>query len=243
MGSVHTERGSELIVVATDIDLNEYLEEALSSFRHQLGNTINSMRLVLGILNENFSLYDDSQKLNYLSQITEIVGQQQSIIEALKAYSIYSAKHQTNIYFDNLWNFFIEAAQDKVNKKGIQLNQYTSVLGCQIRGNAMALNKIFTCVLDNALEAVDGHDAPYIEIFAKKQTNSIIIGMKDNGSGISQERISKIFVPLFSTKAGKAGMGLAICRKLLSEMSGDIHVTSQVGQGTEVNIKLRTLYN
>jgi signal transduction histidine kinase len=53
--------------------------------------------------------------------------------------------------------------------------------------------------------------------------------------------MSKIFIPLFSTKSGKMGMGLAIARKLSWEMGGRMEVESSLGIGTEARLWLKTL--
>lgn len=61
----------------------------------------------------------------------------------------------------------------------------------------------------------------------------------DNGSGINEEGIDKIFDPYFSTKETGSGLGLAICHSIISQHNGLIEVSSTLGQGTTFSIYLQ----
>jgi signal transduction histidine kinase len=64
------------------------------------------------------------------------------------------------------------------------------------------------------------------------------IDFSDTGVGISQEQLSKLFYPLFTTKAQGMGFGLAICKRIIEAHKGTITVTSTIGKGTTFTIKL-----
>ena len=68
---------------------------------------------------------------------------------------------------------------------------------------------------------------------------AITITIRDTGSGIDKEEIKNIFKPFYTTKKRGAGLGLAICQKIINEHSGFIRVKSIPGQGTVFFIKLR----
>ena len=64
-------------------------------------------------------------------------------------------------------------------------------------------------------------------------------GVKDEGTGIPPELVSRIFEPFFSTKGGKTdGLGLAVCLGIVQQHGGTIHVESQVGEGSRFRIVL-----
>ena len=65
-----------------------------------------------------------------------------------------------------------------------------------------------------------------------------ILHFSDNGSGMSEETVSHIFEPYFTTKANGTGLGLAMAYKIIKEFSGDIRVKSKKGEGTEFIISL-----
>jgi PAS domain S-box-containing protein len=64
------------------------------------------------------------------------------------------------------------------------------------------------------------------------------ISIKDNGAGISEEYLSKIFDPYFTTKAKGSGLGLATCYSIIKNHGGVIHVSSKMGKGTTFYVYL-----
>lgn len=56
--------------------------------------------------------------------------------------------------------------------------------------------------------------------------------IQDNGTGIDDDKLSKIFEPYYTTKANGTGLGLTLVYKIMKEHHGDIHVTSTKGEGT-----------
>jgi len=69
--------------------------------------------------------------------------------------------------------------------------------------------------------------------------NHLCIAVRDNGSGMDDDTLKKLFTPNFSSKGGKGtGLGLLVTSKLIEEHKGTIDVTSHLGQGTEFTLKL-----
>jgi len=71
-----------------------------------------------------------------------------------------------------------------------------------------------------------------------QENNELRILVKDNGSGISEDNLGKIFEPYFTTKANGTGLGLTLTYKIIKEHGGDINVTSKENSGTEFIISL-----
>jgi signal transduction histidine kinase len=68
----------------------------------------------------------------------------------------------------------------------------------------------------------------------------IAITVTDNGEGISPENMTKLFQPLFTTKARGFGLGLVVCKNLVEANGGQIEVESEVGKGTTFTVVLPT---
>jgi len=79
------------------------------------------------------------------------------------------------------------------------------------------------------------------EITYKNSSNDDFteISFSDNGSGITEENLKKIFEPLVTTKVTRIGLGLAIVKNIIDSHKGKIDVKSEVGKGTTFTIKLR----
>jgi signal transduction histidine kinase len=66
-----------------------------------------------------------------------------------------------------------------------------------------------------------------------------VIQILDNGQGVSDEIRSRLFTPFFSTRDGHSGLGLAISRKMLSQMDGRVELNSRSPQGTIASVWLK----
>ncbi len=104
-----------------------------------------------------------------------------------------------------------------------------------IYGNQDRLAQVMLNVAKNAIQAIP--DGGIIHMTAGVEGRDAIVTVGDNGSGISQEVLSRIFEPFFTTKARGTGLGLALCRKIVEEHKGKITVQSVVGEGTTVSIR------
>lgn len=100
------------------------------------------------------------------------------------------------------------------------------------------LNQVFLNILINACQAIEGKGVMLIK--TSSNGGNAMIEIEDNGSGIPDDVIDKIFNPFFTTKpVGQGtGLGLSICHEIIQEHSGELSVKSSVGKGTTFNIKL-----
>jgi signal transduction histidine kinase len=100
------------------------------------------------------------------------------------------------------------------------------------------LNQVFMNIIDNSLHALKEKGDLYIKTYT--ENDNVVIIIKDNGSGISKEYLSKIFDPFFTTKpVGEGtGLGLSISYKIIRKHNGNIEVESEEGEGTKFTITL-----
>ncbi len=105
-----------------------------------------------------------------------------------------------------------------------------------------AISQIITnFVFNSLLHGFDSHKAGRIEITAIASGDLIEFIYRDNGKGIPEEKLSKIFDPFYTTKRGEGGSGLGmhVVYNLVTQMlCGSIDVRSTVGQGVEFRIKM-----
>ena len=102
------------------------------------------------------------------------------------------------------------------------------------------LNQVFLNLLINAAQSIT--EKGEIEVSTYHEDKKIYIKIRDTGSGIPQENLSKIFDPGFTTKGVRigTGLGLSICYQIMKDHYGDIHVESEVGVGTTFVLTLPT---
>lgn len=121
-----------------------------------------------------------------------------------------------------------------------------------ILGEKDELHQVFLNFIKNALEAVPakkGHlkiSSRFMMNFRiresedKKPAQMVMVEITDNGPGIPEENLEKIFTPFFTTKESGHGLGLAITQRIVNEHGGLIRVQSEKGKGTTFQIYLRS---
>ena len=99
------------------------------------------------------------------------------------------------------------------------------------------LEQVFLNIIKNAIEACRKTENPRIEVSAVYHKNdSIKFTISDNGEGIMPEVKERIFVPFFTTKPNGSGIGLSLCKQIITLHDGLINVESKVGYGTVFTI-------
>ena len=79
-----------------------------------------------------------------------------------------------------------------------------------------------------------------LTIKAYKEANDLIITVKDTGVGIPENVKSKLFTPMFTTKAKGQGFGLAVIKRMTESLGGTVTFESQEGKGTTFTVRLPT---
>jgi len=92
------------------------------------------------------------------------------------------------------------------------------------------MKRVFKNLIKNAIDAMPNGGTLVIK--SEKAKDFIKIFVRDTGEGISKQNLSKMFMPLFTTKAKGVGMGLPICKRLVEAHGGTITVESEEGKGT-----------
>lgn len=105
-----------------------------------------------------------------------------------------------------------------------------------VYGDAKQLEIVFSNLILNAVQSRD--DGGRVMIQASEIDDYTIIDVIDNGRGIEKEHLPRIFEPLFTTKPGGTGLGLASCKSIIENHGGTIECSSIVNKGTVFTIRL-----
>jgi signal transduction histidine kinase len=96
------------------------------------------------------------------------------------------------------------------------------------------LIRIFVNLIKNAVDAMPTGGT--LEVRSRQEADNVEFTFKDTGIGMSEEVMSKLFSPLFTTKAQGMGFGLAICKRIIEAHGGKIKVQSALGKGTTFTV-------
>ena len=134
----------------------------------------------------------------------------------------------------------IEMVQSAITKNGV-LVRTTPKGSLLVHGDRVQLQQVVLNLILNAVEAmssVDG-DARELSISTRQgQTNDVLVSVQDSGPGIDPERLDEVFAAFYTTKNAGIGMGLSICRSIITAHGGRLWAEANRPRGATFQFTL-----
>ena len=146
--------------------------------------------------------------------------------------------HKVKEIFDQI----VMLLKTEIKKGRIKINMDITPQSLTINVDKELMEQVLINLIKNAIQALceedDGKDK-IIDLRAQQnEKNETTISIKDNGPGIDDEALSKIFIPFFTTKKHGSGIGLSLSKQIIRKHNGTLNVKSFIDQGAEFTIKL-----
>jgi len=123
--------------------------------------------------------------------------------------------------------------QPKLEQLNIELEIILKEPGITIEADVNLVDQVLINLLVNAMDAVRDREQPKIILSASKGPNNrTLLKVADNGVGMPEEIMDKIFITYFSTKKSCSGIGLSLCKQIMMLHKGNITVQSVEGEGS-----------
>ncbi len=107
----------------------------------------------------------------------------------------------------------------------------------QVSADPDLLEQLLINVLTNAEQALIDHESPKVTLYAHlNKRGSVLIEISDNGPGIPDDIIQKVFIPFFTTKRSGSGVGLALTRQIMIAHGGSVQIHNPKGGGAQCNL-------
>jgi signal transduction histidine kinase len=106
----------------------------------------------------------------------------------------------------------------------------------KVVADSIFINRMMYNLVNNAVQAMP--KGGKLTIHAYKEAKDVVITVKDTGVGIPEKVKSKLFTPMFTTKAKGQGFGLAVIKRMAEALGGTVSFESQEGEGTTFTIRL-----
>jgi PAS domain S-box-containing protein len=100
------------------------------------------------------------------------------------------------------------------------------------------MRQVFWNLITNGVEAMPEGGALDIRVSEDPAAKTVMISIKDSGSGIAPEHLARLFQPMFTTKARRVGLGLVVVKNLTQANGGSVSVESAPGKGSEFSVTL-----
>ncbi|MES2649557.1 MAG: HAMP domain-containing sensor histidine kinase [Bacteroidota bacterium] len=141
------------------------------------------------------------------------------------------------VYVRELFGNLHQLMHPTLRQKNIELEIILKETDLQLDLDVNLIEQVLINLLVNAMEAVKETENPKIGLSAATGSNNkVLIYIKDNGTGMSEDLLDKIFVPFFTTRKNGSGIGLSLCKQIMLLHHGNIKVQSVKGKGTEFTL-------
>jgi two-component system, NtrC family, nitrogen regulation sensor histidine kinase NtrY len=131
--------------------------------------------------------------------------------------------------FENLQRLM----QPTLEQKNIELEIILKDMALALTIDTGLMEQVLINLLVNAMEAVKESNSPKIVLSAEEtEHHKVLIRISDNGIGISPEQMEKIFIPFYTSRKNGTGIGLSLCKQIMTMHKGTIRVQSIEGKGT-----------
>ncbi len=212
---------------------NEKLEEFSRGISHDLKAPLQTLEGYSHILTEDYEEELDEDGIRALEALSDTTQRLRDRIESLLTYSSINMEEDRFEEVD-LSGLIEELEQDiRYTLEGINLLVPDDLP--VVYGNETLLTELFSNLITNAVKYNDKED-PRVEIGWKERSEKYVVWVRDNGQGIKErylEKIFKVFEKLNPRDNPEGtGIGLAVCKRIVEEHRGEIWAESEPGEGT-----------
>jgi len=179
---------------------------------------------------------------NLLHQsLSTIASRSSGLLQFVKRYKQFSHPPTPQLGRVSLYAL-IKAATDLLYRDfetaGIELRIAPQSSAEQVLADKQLMEQVFINILLNAKRALAKTEKPRIVVLLVKLSDQMEIRVSDNGLGMSDEVLQKAFVPFYTTTKRGSGIGLSLSRQIVLQHHGQMQLTSRLGKGTTVTIRL-----
>ena len=200
---------------------------------HEIKNPLAAMKIHVQLLQRILSkkgVIDKESADRFLGVMEEEIDHLNSIavdfLYAVKPMNTELRLSSINDSLQDLVSFMEPEAKDKNIKLDVKLTEFLPRIELDPRYIRQALLNL----VQNSFAAMP--NGGILKLSSYLNGDFVTVSVEDPGTGIDEDKLSKIFEPYFTTKATGTGLGLTTVYKVMKEHNGDIHVRSEVGKGT-----------
>lgn len=212
------------------------LSEMAASVAHEVRNPL---QVTKGYLQLNIKRTEDPIRSQLQTALNEI-DRASSIISEYLSFAKPKLEEITLIYVEEQLALVESMMLPLANQEGVTLS-FTSKGPLYFHGDPNKFKQIMINLVKNSIEASNGKGDILVE--ARSDEHEIVIQVKDNGEGMTEDEIRQLGTPFYSTKSKGTGLGLMVTFRLVEVMNGRLHFTSKKGEGTKAALSFPAVHS
>jgi len=174
-----------------------------------------------------------------VSRLLPLSSKMNKVIKLLKHFSYDDSAMIELVSLSSIYEQVLDSHRDLINDNNIKVSIDDKYDAAKVRISPLKIDLALSNIIRNAIDVVQAKDKPEISIFTAVKDGVITINIADNGGGVDEDIMARLFNPYFTTKeVGKGmGLGLSITYEILQQNDGDIAVEN-VNDGACFSISL-----
>jgi signal transduction histidine kinase len=212
------------------------LDELTASFAHEIRNPIAAARSLVQQMGEDLT---STENVEYARVALDELARVERSVSHLLKFAKEEDYHFENANLASVLDGALQQMRAKLEANTVTVSR-SYLNGPVVRADADKLRQVFSNIIDNAIDAMAGvksdrrMDLAIQSVTDQKGRGGMgMVRLRDNGCGIPDDRIAKIFNPFYTSKQNGTGLGLGVAKKVIDAHRGQIQVNSKVGTGTE----------
>ena len=207
---------------------------------HELNNPINNITLTSHLLLEDYASLPDAERHEMITDIIHEAERTKKIVGGLLDFTRQSESKVEPLDLAEVVKNTLALSHNQLHLKGVRATLQVAPHLPLVHGDSQQLSQVVLNLVLNAVDASPKGGTIEVSVDRAKDENFVEIRVRDHGTGIPSHILPSIFDPFFTTKPkGKGvGLGLSICKGILSRHGGELTVETEVGKGATFSVQL-----
>ena len=202
---------------------------------HEVRNPLTNINLAVSQIREDLPQPDQSNNMLF-DMVTRNSERINLLISDLLNATRFDELKYEGVSINTLLDEALETVKDRVELNQIKVQKKYSTDICNIHADAAKIKIAFVNLMVNAIEAMEPGKG-ILQIATRGADGKCVVELTDNGSGMTEEQLNRLFEPYFTTKPNGNGLGLTNTQNIILNHDGSIYVTSTPGKGTCFTVK------
>ena len=212
------------------------LDELTATFAHEIRNPIAAAKSLVQQMGEDPTSVENVEYAKVA--LDELARVERSVSHLLK-YAKEEDYNFDNVNLSGVLDGALTQMRSKLEANSVKVSR-NYLTGPTVRADADKLRQVFSNMIDNAIDAMSATTGDrHLEVAIHRGRRGIAtVIVRDNGCGIAEDKLAKIFNPFYTSKQNGTGLGLGVAKKVIDAHRGVIEVSSQLGVGTEFMVSI-----
>ncbi|HGJ64724.1 TPA: hypothetical protein ENS27_04960 [bacterium] len=211
----------------------------VSSLAHEIKNPLNTIRLNIDLLKEDWQNSENSQDekvIRRLNIMDKEISRLEQILNDFLRYARLPMPNPEKCNLALILDELLDFSEPEARQLQIDVKRYYNKDLPELYIDRSQIKQALINILINAYQSMPDGGVLVIQVI--KLDSALQIDISDNGNGIPEDKLDQIFNLFYSTKEDGTGLGLPIARRIIEMHNGEIKVKSQIGKGTTFSVFL-----